>query len=322
MSRRGLWWILAASGLTTAYACGGGAPPPPPTAQPAAGPRGPAAGALPVRVVTANGTTLRYVDMGSGIPVVFVHGTISTLETWRPQLDTFARHFRVIAYSRRYHPPNPQQTDGRPYALARHAEDLAAFIERLGLDRPHIIGSSYGAYVALELALRRPELVRALVLGEPPILPWLARTDVGDSLRRAFAANAWEPARRAFARGDSVDGLRKFLDGVGGAGRFDGLPPEARAALLRLAFEMRLELRADPDAYMPALACREVGRIRSPVLLVVGDRSPRLFHVITAELERCLATEQRVSVAGVGHAMHAANPAAYNAAVLTFLATH
>ncbi|MGH7567814.1 MAG: alpha/beta fold hydrolase [Gemmatimonadales bacterium] len=325
MSRH-LLRTLATCCLTAVYACGGGAPPPPPpAAQPtgAAGARAPGTAALPVRVVNTNGTAFHYVDFGSGIPVVFVHGSLGTLESWRAQLDPFARQFRVLAYSRRYHPPNPQQTDGRPYTLARHAEDLAAFIERLGLDRPHIVGSSYGAYVALELALRRPELARSLVLGEPPILPWLGRTDVGDSLGRAFDAAALAPARRAFARGDSVNGLRRFVDGVNGTpGSFDQLSAEQRAALLRLAFEMRLELRADPAAYMPALACRDMARIRSPVLLVVGERSLRLFHVITEELERCLATEQLVSVAGASHAMHAVNPAAYNAAVLAFLTTH
>lgn len=306
-------------------ACGGRKPsaePAPAALTPAAAPA-PRPAAPVVRLARVNGTDLHFVDHGSGVPVVFVHGSLGTLDTWRAQIDTFARHFRVVAYSRRYHPPNPQRPDRRVYSVALHADDLAAIIERLELGRAHIVGSSYGAYIALVLALRRPELVRSVVLGEPPIIPWLARTDVGDSLRRAFEATALQPARTAFARGDSVDGLRRFVDGVSGIpGRFDGMPEAERAALLRLAFEMRLEMRAEPADYFPALPCRDVGGIHSPVLLVTGERSPRMFYVITTELERCLGTEQRVTVPNAGHAMHSGNPGFYNAAVLDFLSRH
>lgn len=209
------------------------------------------------------------------------------------------------------------------YSVALHTDDLAALIERLNLGRVHVVASSYGAYTALVLALRRPELVRTLVLGEPPILPWLARTPEGDSLRRVFEASTLDPARAAFAAGDSVEGLRRFLDGVSGTvGRFDAMPEPVRGELLRLAFEMRLEMLAERAAYMPALACREIGGIRSPVLLVAGERSARLFYMITEELQRCLVTEEVVTVPNAGHAMHAANPQFYNAVVLRFLAVH
>lgn len=281
------------------------------------------AAALPLRAVQVNGTELRYADLGSGIPVVFVHGSLGTLEDWRPQLDTFARHYRVIVYSRRYHPPNPQRPDGREYGIYLHADDLAALLERLGIERAHIIGHSYGAYVALAFALRYPDKVWDLVLVEPPILPWLARTPEGDSLRRSLEAGALAPARAAFARGDSVEGLRRYVDGASGMpGQFDAMPADRRAALLRLAFSLRLELAAAPDVHMPSLACHDVAGIRSSVLLVTGQRSPRRFHVIEDELERCLRTQEVVTVPGADHRVPSVNPRFFNQAVLTFLARH
>jgi pimeloyl-ACP methyl ester carboxylesterase len=268
-----------------------------------------------------------FVERGTGTPVVLIHGSLGTAESWQQQIDPFATRFRVIAYSRRYHPPSaplplsgPPRPEGQAYALAVHADDLVALIEALGLERAHLVGASYGAYVALLVTLRRPDLVRSLVLAEPPILPWLARTPDGDSLRRAFEATVLEPVRRAFARGDSADGLRRFLDGVSGRpGRYDALPEVARDGLLRSAFAMRLEMRADPAVYMPMLSCPQVGGIRNPVLLLTGERSPRLFHVITEELARCLPAEEIVAVPGAGHSPHADNPAFYNGAVLGFL---
>ncbi len=63
--------------------------------------------------------------------------------------------------------------------MNRYAEDLASFIRGLGLQKSHVVGSSYGAYTALVLAAMHPELVRSLTIGEPPILPWLEGIEGG-----------------------------------------------------------------------------------------------------------------------------------------------
>jgi len=270
--------------------------------------------------VRVRGTDLRFVERGTGIPVVFVHGSLGTLESWGPQIDAFATRFRVIAYSRRYHWPNAAQPDGQEYSLSLHADDLIGLIEALGLERVHLVASSYGAYVALLVTLRRPDLVRSLVLAEPPILPWLGRTPAGDSLLHTFDRTVFKAARAAFVRDDSVGAVQRFWDGLAGAtSPFDALPEGARARLLRSVFELRLETRADPADYMPALACKDIGGIRSPVLLVTGERSPRMFHVINEELARCLAAEETVTVPGAGHGVNADNAGFYNGAVLQFL---
>ena len=314
--------------LLGGWACGGGGAKPAAAPAPAAAP--PAAGAvaparLPLRAARIRGTELRFVEKGAGIPVVFVHGSLGTLESWQPQLDAFATRFRVIAYSRRYHWPNAAQPDAQDYSLSLHADDLIALIEALGLERVHLVGSSYGAYVALLATLRRPDLVRSLVLAEPPIVPWLARTPAGDSLRRTFDATVLGAARAAFARGDSVAAVQRFWEGMAGgqpASRFDALPEAARGRLLRLAPELRLETRAEPADYTPALDCKAVGGIRNPVLLVGGEKSPRMFHIIAEELARCLPTAESVTVPGAGHTVNADNPAYYNGVVLPFLLRH
>jgi len=304
--------------LAAALACGGGGKsgqaPAPATAAAAAPTR------LVLHVVRVRGTDLRFVERGTGIPVVFVHGSLGTLESWGPQIDAFATRFRVIAYSRRYHWPNAAQPDGQEYSLSLHADDLIGLIEALGLERVHLVASSYGAYVALLVTLRRPDLVRSLVLAEPPILPWLGRTPAGDSLLHTFDRTVFKAARAAFVRDDSVGAVQRFWDGLAGAtSPFDALPDGARARLLRSVFELRLETRADPADYMPALACKDIGGIRSPVLLVTGERSPRMFHVINEELARCLAAEETVTVPGAGHGVNADNAGFYNGAVLQFL---
>ncbi len=325
MSRSLIPMLRSVGVLSLAAACHRSpAPASTPGVTPAPAPARPTAraGLLAVRV---NGTPLSYRLFGdpSATTVVFVHGSLGDLEDWDAQVDTFARTHQVLVYSRRYHPPNPPQNDGQVYSPTLHAEDLAALLSTLGVAPAHVVGSSYGAYTALELALERPELVRTLVLGEPPVIPLLLRTPEGDSIRRAFSAATLEPARAAFARRDSVLALRLFVDGMNGTpGRFANLPAPARAKTLAHSFEMRKELLADPQRYLPTLRCADLGRLAMPILLVEGERSPRMFHVITEELARCLRSDTTIVVPGAGHSMHTGNPGYYNQMVLWYLATH
>jgi non-heme chloroperoxidase len=271
-----------------------------------------------------NGAVLSYRLAGDqGTPVVFVHGSYGDLDDWRAQIGAFARTHRVFVYSRRYHPPNPPQSDGQVYSPQLHADDLAALLPVLGLAPAHIVGSGYGAYIALALAREHPDLVRTLVLDEPPVLPFLLRSPGGDSLRRAFIAATLDPARAAFARGDSVAGLRLFVDGTTDRpGTFDHLPAPARARIVAHSFEMRREMLADRQEYLPALDCAALGRLAMPVLLVQGERSPRMYHIITTELAHCLQSDTVITIPSAEHAIHAASLAAYNYTVLQYLAAH
>jgi len=281
-------------------ACGGN-----PGPEKAPAPAAPA-GARPMRMfdrtlhaIEVNGTRLTYRIMGdTGAPVVFVHGTLRDLREWSGQDNGFAQTHRVLVYSRRYHPPNPQVDDAQAYSLKLHVEDLAAL-------------------------LLHPELVRSLVLADAPIFPLLSHGEVSDSLGGAFYNNALDPARRAFAAGDSVAGIRAYYDGVsGGRGRFDNLPAATRADLLAHAFEMRREMLANRRDYSPPISCAELGRVMTPVLLVRGDRSPPVFQHITDELARCLQNDTTVIIPGAGHPPHAGNPSYYNQVVARFIMTH
>jgi len=306
-------------------ACGGNAGPE--NAAPQSGPPAP-----PLRVfdrtlhaLELNGTRLVYRLSGDSgaTPVVFVHGTLGDLKSWSGQENAFAQVYRVMAYSRRYHPPNPQVNDDQVYSPKLHSEDLAALLLTLDIAPAHIVGSSYGAYVALQLARDHPQLVRSLVLAEPPIFSLLTGSESGDSARRAFYTRTLDPARAAFARGDSVGGLRMFYDGEAGRrGAFDRLPAAARAELLAHAFEMRHELLAERAQYLPTVSCAELGRITTPVLLVRGERSARMFQLITDELARCLQNDTTVTIPAAGHPPNAGNPSYYNQVVARFVMTH
>ena len=213
--------------------------------------------------VTIPGAALTYEEQGQGEPVVFVHGSLEDYRSWRLQMGPFARHYRAITYSRRYHYPNPWTSSGMDYSVALHAGDLADFLSALGLPPAHLVCSSYGGYVALYLAARRPELMRSLVVGEPPIMPWLPTLPGGRELADAWLANTWEPARKAFAAGDVQGGACRFLEGVIGPNACDRLPGPSKQMIDDNALEMRAEALS-PDFFSPfsredAAQCRLPG---------------------------------------------------------------
>ena len=275
------------------------------------------------QTVLANDVELGYVAAGRGDPVIFVHGSLNDLRSWGLQLGPFAERHRTIAYSRRYHWPNHRAaTAGEAYAARLHADDLAGLIEALAVGPAHVVGSSYGALVGLLLAARKPELVRSLVLGEPPLLTWLGQVPDGPAILGAFAASTWEPARQALADGDVEMGVRLFLDGAVGPGTYDQLPSSAQTMMLENAPAMGLETSTPLETYVSAFSRADAAKIERPALLLTGEFSPAVFKTIDDELARHLAGAERVMISRSSHVQHVANPLAYNAAVLDFLATH
>jgi non-heme chloroperoxidase len=264
-----------------------------------------------------NGTTLEYWECGTGVPVVFVHGSLADYRTWHRQKGPFCRRSRAIGYSRRCHFPNPAADAGPDFSAASHAADLAELIRQLADQPVHIVASSFGGYIALYLAVHRPGLVRSLVLGEPPLFPWLEEIPGGAPLLAAFMSESWEPCRASFAAGRQEDGIRSFLDGVLGKGVFDAMKPTARSGIMDNAPEMALEA-ASPGLFS-RLTREEVSGLAAPALLLGGERSPPIFAPILAELGRCLPGARRCTIPAASHSLHIENPAAYNEAVLAFL---
>jgi pimeloyl-ACP methyl ester carboxylesterase len=275
-----------------------------------------------IQALEINSTTLHYLECGQGEPLVFVHGALGDLHFFQPQVQAFAASFRVIAYSRRFSPPNapPKVTDVNSPSI--HVADLRALMKQLNAAPAHLVGNSGGAYIALALALDHPEVVRSLVLGEPPVMSLLSRTSVGEDLLQSWVRRVMAPARKAFEGGDLEDGLRKFMDAICGTGCLDNPPPffPRRPVLVETqAPELRSQFMTEPSANLPSLDCGQMGKLTRPTLLLTGEQSPAIFFLITAELERCLEGESQVMVPDAGHTMHRENTAFYNQTVMAFV---
>lgn len=125
-------------------------------------------GARSASRVTVQGEDFDVVRMGRGDPLVVVPGMAGGWRLATPLLRALSRRFQVISYNLRgdrTHGAGPLGATRTPYVeIGQHAADLAALIERLGLERPSVLGVSFGGAVALELAVEQPHILDTLVV--------------------------------------------------------------------------------------------------------------------------------------------------------------
>jgi pimeloyl-ACP methyl ester carboxylesterase len=113
--------------------------------------------------VPANALDIYYEEYGSGAPLVLIHGGCLNLNSWSPYIPTFVRHFRVFTFDSRGHGRTKNPAGTMSYRLL--ADDTAAFIRALGLQRPLVCGYSDGGQIALEMGMNYPGLAKAYVVG-------------------------------------------------------------------------------------------------------------------------------------------------------------
>jgi len=112
--------------------------------------------------MTANGLRLYYEERGGGFCVLIIPGIPAVVSDCRPLLEQLSGDFRAIAYDNR----GSGQSDkpDEPYSTALFADDAASLLERLGVERAHVVGFSMGGMIAQELAIRYKDRVDRLVL--------------------------------------------------------------------------------------------------------------------------------------------------------------
>src|ERR1700722_3417205 len=164
------------------------------------------------RFVAVNGTRLHYIEKGGGRPVVFLHGNVVTAEDCGLSglLDLASeRQCHVVAFDR----PGFGYSDrprGAMWTPARQADLIPQAFARLGIERPVVVGHSFGTLVALALALDHPDAVSGLVLlsgyyrptlrADVPLFSLPAIPAIGDLIRytsgRSSAPRSclWQPS--------------------------------------------------------------------------------------------------------------------------------
>ena len=274
------------------------------------------------QVQIGNGVELHYVELGKGEPVVFVHGSLSDGSFWNPQLGPFGEKYHAIAYSRRYNQPNLNKPLPG-YSAVGDADDLAGLIKALHLGRVHVIGHSYGAYTALFLAVRHPELVRSLVIVEAPAVSLLdylpgEQAELGKATLADIRHHMEEPMVAAFRKGDQNAGVAAFINYLSNDPKgWEKWPEEARQDTLRNAHEWGVMLTE--GELFPDLKPAAVQKIKAPTLLLSGDKTFEFLKLIDGELGRLIPNNRRVVLPGATHHLFYEQPEKCRSVIEEFL---
>lgn len=248
-----------------------------------------------VPYATANGVRLYYEEHGAGEPLLCIHGTSSSALVWGGAVERLAGLGRVIAYDRRGCTRSERPEPYEVTTVAEHADDAAALLRTLGAPPAIVIGRSYGGSVALDLALRHPEAVRALVLLEAIPAGLSAEADAwGEALAQAIERAAGE--RGVGAAAEAL--VREVL------GEWEGLPDGLREMFAANGQAVLAETRGG-DLVVSAEA---LAAVRVPALVVSAASSPEAFRLVQDALADAIPGAREARVGG-GHLVDPADPA-------------
>src|SRR5262249_54900721 len=116
-------------------------------------------------LTTDDGVKLYYEEVGSGIPIVFVHEFAGDVRSWEPQMHYFGRLYRCIAFNARCYPPSEVPESVDKYSQDRARDDIRAVLDALKIDKAHIVGLSMGGFATVHFGMTYHDRARSLVIG-------------------------------------------------------------------------------------------------------------------------------------------------------------
>jgi pimeloyl-ACP methyl ester carboxylesterase len=250
----------------------------------------------PVRTVDAGGVTYTYRELGpkGGVPVVFFVHLAATLDNWDPRIvDPIAKNHHVITFDNR----GVGASTGRvPDNIEAMADDAYTFVKALGFDKIDIFSFSLGGFIAQDLVVKHPELVRKLVLtGTGP--------RGGKDIEKVVGTTYWDILRATLTRSDPKEFLFFNRNATG--------KPAAKAFVKRLqertvdrdadikvrAFQTQLKAIKTFGRSAPA----DLSKITQPTLIANGDNDRMVPSALSEDLHDRIKGSELVIYPDSGH---------------------
>ncbi len=263
-------------------------------------------------MLAVDGVELHYEERGAGTPVLFSHGLLWTGGMFDAQVAALSSRYRCIAYDHRGQ--GRSTSSPSPYDMERLTADAATLIEKLGIGPCHFVGLSMGGFVGMRLAARRPELLRTLTLIETA----------------ADAEPRWNvPKYRALTLVARALGFRPVVAPVmrimfGATFLRDPARAELRERMrneLLALDETRVEAALEAVVRRDPLA-PELGRIRTPTLVLHGDEDRAITLARAAAMARAIHGARMVVVPHAGHTSSVEAPDVIVRELMAFFEAH
>jgi pimeloyl-ACP methyl ester carboxylesterase len=252
---------------------------------------------------------LYYEAHGAGEPLVLVPGFGTGLWIWYRQIPALAERFRVIAFD----PRGVARSDkpDEPVTMRGYADDVAALLEALEVERAHVLGASFGGFVAQEFALAYPERTRSLVLcctsfGGPRHRPPAPETL--QAIASTKGLNTEERVRENLLLAFSprfVEGRPEEVERVIALRAENDVPEYAYVRQLQAAMAF------DAEDRVPA--------IDAPTLVITGDADVIVPHENSLNLAARIRGARLRVIEGGSHTFFIERPEEFNSAVAEFI---
>jgi pimeloyl-ACP methyl ester carboxylesterase len=260
-----------------------------------------------------DGTRLYYEEAGSGTPIIFIHEFAGDYRSWEPQLRFFARYFRCIAYNARGFPPSDVPEDPAKYSQAHARDDAVAVLDRLQIDKAHIVGLSMGGFATLHIGMTYPQRCRSLVIagcgyGAAPDKKESFRAEC-EAAAASFEAN-WSESAKKYALGPTRV-------------QFQNKDPRGWAEFARQLAEHSAKGQAltmrGVQMKRPSLweLTEGMKKIAVPTLIMTGDEDDPCLEPALL-MKRHIATSGLVFLPWSGHTINIEEPEAFNRAIFEF----
>ncbi len=250
----------------------------------------------PTRTINADGVTYAFRELGpkGGIPVVFFVHLAATLDNWDPRIiDPIAKNRHVIAFDNR---GVGASTGGVPDSIEAMADGAYAFIKALGFDKIDIFSFSLGGFIAQDIVVKHPELVRKLILtGTGPRggkdIDKVAGTTYRDMLRAVLTRS--DPKEFLFFNRNATGkpAARAFVN------RLEERTVDRDADIKVKAFQSQLKAIKKFGRSAPA----DLSKITQPTLIANGDNDRMVPSVLSEDLHRRIKGSELVIYPDSGH---------------------
>ncbi len=257
----------------------------------------------------ANGIRLYYELHGSGFPLVLICGFTMTIEGWPSDRQPYATHYRVVSFDNR----GAGRTDAPAgeYTTAQMADDVAALLDALGIDRAHVLGASMGGHIALELGLRHPGRIAGLVL---------AMTADHVTPKQQHLLRVWQDAREHGLSEQVL--IREKLHWLQQPSFFEN--PRAVEAWVQGALTMPQQTHAGYAGQTAACihhdTRNEVHRITAPTLVIAAEQDQIIPCAAAREMAARIPGAELVVIPDAAHVLTPRQYRDFDQTVLAFLA--
>jgi pimeloyl-ACP methyl ester carboxylesterase len=263
-----------------------------------------------------SGYDIPYIEVGEGMPLVAVHGTLGDFRVWSPVFGPLSKRHRVISLSLRHFFPEHWEGVGTDYKISQHVADVVGFIEAMGKGSVDLMGHSRGGHIAFRVAQQRPDLLRRLVLAEPigDLDPSLLPPDAPPPVH-PIGTRYSVTAERVTA-GDIDGALMLFAENYDGPGGWERVPPMVRQTWRDNAYT----LIGQADEQRQPFTRADAEAISVPTLIIMGADTPGAIPLMSRSLAAHVRGSRIEVIPNARHFMFEDDPIRFCAAVLEFLA--